>query len=137
MKSINSKFVFVFLLSIAMIASISACGSSSSDAASDAGATDAPAAATAAPADATAAPAAASGDVVAAYVFTNTGSVDICQLFLSTVDTNTWGPDQLGGATIPAGQTFTLKNVPAGKYDAKVTGCNGGGESTIVLDIHN
>jgi hypothetical protein len=42
----------------------------------------------------------------------------------------------LGGATISAGKEFTLKNVPTGKYDAKVVGCNGAGESSIVLDIH-
>ena len=132
MKSMNFKFVFVFLLSIAMVLSISACGSSS-----NAAATEAPAAAPAATDAPAAAPAAASGDVVPAYVFTNTGSSDICQLFLSTVDKNDWGPDQLGGATIPAGKEFTLKNVPVGKYDAKVVGCNGAGESTVVLDIHN
>jgi hypothetical protein len=139
MKSKNLKFVLVFFLSIAMLMSISACSANSDAGAdttgSDSAATEAPAATDAA---ATEAPAAAtSGDVVPAYVFTNTGSVEICQLFLSTVDTNDWGPDQLGGATIPAGQTFTLKNVPAGKYDAKVVGCNGAGESSTVLDIHN
>jgi hypothetical protein len=131
MKSRNLKFVFVFLLSIAMVLSVSACGASATEApaASDAAATDAPVA--------TDVPAAASGDVVPAYVFTNTGSVEICELYLSQTTLNDWGPDQLGGATIPVGQQFTLKNVPAGKYDAKVTGCNGAGESTIVLDIHN
>jgi hypothetical protein len=129
MKSRSLKIVFVFFLSIAMLMSISACSTNS-----DAAATEAPAATDAAAA--TEAPA-ASADVVAAYVFTNTGTADICQLFLSTVDTNDWGPDQLGGATIPAGKEFTLKNVPTGKYDAKVVGCNGAGESSIVLDIHN
>jgi len=133
MKSLNLKSVFVFLLSIVMLVSISAC-SAKSDADTDTAATPAPAATDAA---AAASAPAASGDVVAAYVFTNTGSADICQLFLSTVDKNDWGPDQLGGATIPAGKEFTLKNVPTGKYDAKVVGCNGAGESSIVLDIHN
>jgi hypothetical protein len=128
MKSINVKSVFVFLVSIAMVLSISGCGTSSNtDTDSDAASTEAPAATEAA----------ASGDVVAAYTFTNTGSVDLCELYLSTVDKNDWGPDQLGGSTIPVGQKFSLKNIPAGKYDAKVTGCNGAGESTIVLDIHN
>ena len=140
MKSINLKFVFVFLLSIAMVLSISACGASSSDTDTDGAgsATEAPSTdATEAPAtDATEAPA-ASGDVVAAFVFTNTGAAEICELYLSPTTQNNWGPDQLGGQTIPAGQQFTLKNIPAGSYDAKVVGCNASGESTVQLDIHN
>ncbi|MDD2922730.1 MAG: hypothetical protein PHQ36_10640 [Anaerolineales bacterium] len=128
MKSINFKFVFVFLLSIAMLLSVSACGADSDSDGTDA-ATEVPAAA-----DATEAPA---GDIVAAYVFTNTGSVDICELYLSSTSLNDWGPDQLDGATIPAGEQFTLKNIPAGSYDAKAVGCDSSGETTIQLDIHN
>ena len=118
MKTISIKSLFVFLLSIAMILSISACGSgSSSDNTTDqsgaeateaAAATDAPAATEAAAA--TEAPA-ASGDVVAAYVFTYTGSVDICELYLSATSQNNWGPDQLGGSTIPAGRSRPLSHV--------------------------
>ena len=94
-----------------------------------AAATDASAAATTAPA--------ASGDVVAAYKFTNTGTVEICELYLSPAGTTDWGPDQLNKATIAAGAEFTLTNIPAGKYDAKVVGCNGAGEKELSLDIHN
>lgn len=148
MKSRSLKFVFVFFLSIAMLMSISACSAQSdSDTGSDAAATDAvatdaaatdAAATDAAATDAVATDApAASGDVVAAYVFTNTGTAEICELYLSPATTDNWGPDQLKSQTIAAGATFTLTNVPAGKYDAKVVGCNGAGESSIVLDIHN
>jgi hypothetical protein len=147
MKSLNLKFVFVFLLSIAMVLSISACGSSS-DAAGDAASTEAPAAdaaATEAPvADAAATDApvatdapAVSGDVVPSYVFTNTGTAEICELYLSPAATDNWGPDQLKSQTIAASATFTLTNIPAGKYDAKVVGCNGAGEQVLSLDIHN
>ena len=133
MKSRSLKFVFVFFLSIAMLMSISAC-SAKSDSDTDSGAAATDAAAT--DAVATDAPA-ASGDVVASYVFTNTGSVEICQLFLSPAATDNWGPDQLNSQTIAAGATFKLTDIPAGKYDAKVVGCNNTGEQTLSLDIHN
>jgi len=138
MKSRSLKFVFVFFLSIAMLMSISACSAKSdSDTDSGAAATDAVATdAAATDAVATDAPA-ASGDVVASYVFTNTGSVEICQLFLSPAATDNWGPDQLNSQTIAAGATFKLTDIPAGKYDAKVVGCNNTGEQTLSLDIHN
>ena len=128
MKSTNLKFVFVFLLSIVMVLSVAACGGAAATTES-AVATDASAAATTAPAT--------SGDVVAAYKFTNTGTVEICELYLSPAGTTDWGPDQLNKATIAAGAEFTLTNIPAGKYDAKVVGCNGAGEKELSLDIHN
>ena len=129
MKSTNLKFVFVFLLSIVMVLSVAACGGASAAATESAAATDASAAATTAPA--------ASGDVVAAYKFTNTGTVEICELYLSPAGTTDWGPDQLKKETIAAGAEFTLTDIPAGKYDAKVVGCNGAGEKELSLDIHN
>ncbi len=132
MKSKNIKSLFVFLLSVVMLLSVAACGSSSA-VATDAAATDAPAATDAAATDAPA----ASGDVVAAYVFTNTGSVEICELYLSPTGLDSWGPDQLKSQTIAVGGKFTLTNVPTGVYDAKIVGCNGAGESTGQLDIHN
>ncbi|NCP86202.1 MAG: hypothetical protein CO094_09550 [Anaerolineae bacterium CG_4_9_14_3_um_filter_57_17] len=120
MKSINRKFLFVFLLGIVMLLSLAACGT-----------TDAPAA------DAPAADAPAAGDMVASFVFTNTGSVEICELYLSPASQDSWGPDQLQDQTIPAGAQFTLNNIPAGQYDARVVGCDNAGESTVQLDIHN
>jgi hypothetical protein len=122
MKSVNLKFVFVFLLSIAMVLSVSACGADS-DGDSDgteSSATEAPA-----------------GDIVPSYVFTNTGSVEICELYLSPADTQDWGPDQLKSQTIATGATFTLTNIPAGQYDAKAVGCDGAGEAIGQLDIQN
>ena len=124
MKSINLKFVFVFLLSIAMFLSVSACATDS-----DADSDETDAAVTEAPAE--------GEDIVAAYVFTNTGSAEICELYLSPADLEDWGPDQLKSQTIAAGADFTLTNIPAGYYDAKAVGCNGTGEAVIQLDISN
>lgn len=74
-------------------------------------------------------------NIVPEYVFTNTGSVEICELYLSPVDDESWGPDQLEEETIPAGEQFTLTNIPAGSYDAKAVGCDDAGEITLQLDI--
>jgi hypothetical protein len=126
MKSVNFKFLFALLVVVVMAFSVSACGGGEAGAddssGSDAAATEAPA---------------AGGDVVAAYVFTNTGTVEICELYLSAADQNDWGPDQLQSQTIAVGGEFTLKNIPAGLYDAKAVGCNGGGEAIGQLDIQN
>lgn len=77
-----------------------------------------------------------SGDIVAKFDFNNAGAVDICQLFLSPVGTENWGPDQLQGNTIPAGGKFTLNNIPAGTYDAKWVGCDQT-EGTLQVEIKN
>ncbi len=125
MKHINAKILFLFSLSLVLILSLSACGAPAADA--PAPAVDAP----------TAEAPAAVGDVVAQFTFTNTGSVEICELYLSPVNTQNWGPDQLESKTIPAGEKFTLNNIPAGMYDAKAVGCNNAGEQVIQLDIKN
>jgi uncharacterized protein involved in high-affinity Fe2+ transport len=136
MKSLNAKYFYLLLLSAVLVFSLVACGAPAEEApAAEAPAADAPAAeAPAADAPAADAPAA---DVVAQFTFTNTGTVEICELYLSPVDKQEWGPDQLNQKTIPAGEKFTLTDIPAGKYDAKAVGCNGAGEQVIQLDIKN
>ncbi len=149
MKHNLTKFFSLFLLGLILVLSLAACGGApAADAAAEAPAAeaDAPAAAEAPAAEAPAAaapaaeaPAAAApaGDIVAQFTFTNTGTVEICELYLSPVDTQNWGPDQLSSKTIPAGEKFTLNNIPAGKYDAKAVGCNNAGEQVVQLDIKN
>jgi len=72
--------------------------------------------------------------IVPEFTFTNTGKEEICELYLSPVELEKWGPDQLEKATIPAGERFVLKNIPAGDYDVKAIGCDGG-EITSTLNI--
>ncbi len=139
MKHNLTKFFSLFLLGLILVLSLAACGGApAADAAAEAPAAeaDAPAAAEAPAAEAPAA-AAPAGDIVAQFTFTNTGTVEICELYLSPVDTQNWGPDQLSSKTIPAGEKFTLNNIPAGKYDAKAVGCNNAGEQVVQLDIKN
>lgn len=51
----------------------------------------------------------------------NKSEYDIHELYVSSTKSRKWGPDQLGkDVTIDAGETFTLKDIPAGRYDLKV-----------------
>ncbi|PKN90694.1 MAG: hypothetical protein CVU44_22535 [Chloroflexi bacterium HGW-Chloroflexi-6] len=136
----NLKSLFVvFTLAIVMTMGLAACGTEVSE--TDAGeseAAEAPAADDAGEESAeTGEESAEAGDIVAAYVFTNTGAVDICELYLSPASQEEWGVDQLAGQTIAVGAEFTLKNIPAGLYDAKAIGCDGSGEAVGQLDIQN
>jgi hypothetical protein len=129
----NLKSLFVvFALGIVMTMGLAACGTEASE--TDAGESEA---AEASDMEDAGEESAEAGDIVAAYVFTNTGSVDICELYLSPASQEEWGVDQLAGQTIAVEGQFTLKNVPAGLYDAKAIGCDGAGEAIGQLDIQN
>ena len=125
----KTKLIALFV-SLVLVFVLSACGGAATPTAAPAsGDGDA----TAAPAgDATAAP--VSGAIVAKFDFNNAGAVDICELYLSPVGKDTWGPDQLQGQKIAAGGKFTLTNIPADSYDAKWVGCDRT-EGTIQVDI--
>jgi hypothetical protein len=118
----KTKLIAMFV-SLILVLVLSACGGAAT-----------PTAAPADGGDGGAAP--ASGDVVAAFDFNNSGAVDICELYLSPVGTESWGPDQLKGQKIAAGGKFTLTNIPANSYDAKWVGCDKT-EGTIQVDIKN
>ncbi len=142
MKTNNARFLFLISLGLVLMLALAACGASAGEEApaAEAPAAEAPAAeAPAADAPTAEAPAAEApaGDVVPQFTFNNTGTVEICELYLSPVSTQNWGPDQLNSQTIPAGGKFVLANIPAGSYDAKVVGCNGAGEQVVQLDIKN
>ncbi|HAE58777.1 MAG TPA: hypothetical protein DCG54_04515 [Anaerolineae bacterium] len=138
--NLNRKSLFVLLvLGLVMMMGLAACGTDVSE--TDAGESEAAEASDMEDAGEESAEtgeeSAEAGDIVAAYVFTNTGSVDICELFLSPASQEEWGVDQLAGQTIAVEGQFTLKNVPAGLYDAKAIGCDGAGEAIGQLDIQN
>ena len=56
----------------------------------------------------------------AEFMINNTSDWAIHHLYLSPENKDTWGPDQLGDKIIKSGESFTLKNIPCGKYDIKV-----------------
>jgi hypothetical protein len=52
----------------------------------------------------------------------------IDHFYVSSVNKNTWGPDQLGDNPddyIGIGESFTLKNIPCGTYDLKIVAEDG------------
>jgi hypothetical protein len=53
-------------------------------------------------------------------------------LYLSPVEKNEWDPNQLpDGQKIAAGVSFSLTNIPAGKYNAKAMVCDDATGGTI------
>lgn len=50
----------------------------------------------------------------------NNSSWDIHKLFISSVDTQEWGPDQLGEDAIASGNSYTLHSIPCDAYDVKI-----------------
>lgn len=51
----------------------------------------------------------------------NNSSWSIFNLYISSVDTEEWGPDQLGEAAIASGGgSFTLNAIPCDAYDIKL-----------------
>lgn len=50
----------------------------------------------------------------------NKSDYDIHELYVSSSKSKKWGPDQLKDNTIDAGETFTLRDIPAGYYDLKL-----------------
>ena len=50
----------------------------------------------------------------------NNSSWDIHKLFISSVDTQEWGQDQLGDDAIASGNSYTLTGIPCDAYDVKI-----------------
>lgn len=54
----------------------------------------------------------------------NNSSHEVCHIYISPSDSETWGPDWMGrGATLPAGSTRTFQ-VPLGTYDLSANDCD-------------
>jgi hypothetical protein len=67
-------------------------------------------------------------------VIVNKSDWEIHQLFLSTVDEEEWGPDQLGEEVIPAGGgRFTLRRIPCASYDVQLI--DEDGDTCVVGDV--
>lgn len=53
-------------------------------------------------------------------VIRNDSSWVLTELYISSVDENEWGPDQLGADVVGSGETFTLNKVPCDIYDLRL-----------------
>ncbi len=51
---------------------------------------------------------------------TNASDWNVQHLYVSSVDQEQWGEDQLGDEVIGTGGSFTLKGVPCATYDVKL-----------------
>ncbi len=63
---------------------------------------------------------ASAGKFDASVVILNKSSWDIHQLYLSSTETEEWGPDQLGDKVIGTGESFTLHSIPCDSYDVRL-----------------
>lgn len=80
----------------------------------------------------------ASGVVVAGsydsvVAIRNTSSWDIHQLYLSSTESDDWGPDQLGEHVIGNGETFKLSGIPCDDYDVKLI--DEDGDECVVTEV--
>lgn len=55
----------------------------------------------------------------------NTGSTDICEVYIAQIEDSTWGKDQLDTKKILPDETFTLTDIPEGQYDMQALDCDG------------
>ena len=51
---------------------------------------------------------------------TNRTDWEIHELYLSSTDEKTWGPDQLGDDVIGKGESLVLEGIPCDDYDVKI-----------------
>lgn len=63
----------------------------------------------------------------------NKSDWEIHQLFLSSVDEEEWGPDQLGNEIIETGGRFTLHSIPCDDYDVQLI--DEDGDACVVGDV--
>ena len=66
-------------------------------------------------------------------VIKNKSDWEIHQFFLSSVDTDKWGPDQLGENVISTGDTFTLNGIPCDTYDVMLV--DEDGDECVVPEV--
>ena len=59
-------------------------------------------------------------DTDAQVTIKNNSSWDIHQLYISSVDVQEWGPDQLGENAIASGTSYILHSIPCDAYDVKL-----------------
>jgi hypothetical protein len=65
-------------------------------------------------------PAAYAGKFDSVVRVLNNSMWNIHEMYLSSVDTEEWGPDQLGEDVIESGGSFQLNGVPCDSYDVRL-----------------
>ena len=76
---------------------------------------------------------ASSAEKKATVTVVNQSAWDLHHLFLSPVDKNEWGPDQLGKEVVGTGESFELQDVPCDLFDVRLI--DEDGDECIVTDV--
>lgn len=79
------------------------------------------------------APAAQAAGKTATVKVVNKSNWSIHELYLSSVDDEEWGPDQLKQHVIEPGATFTLSGIPCDTWDVKLV--DEEGDECVVPDV--
>ena len=72
-------------------------------------------------------------DAASNVTIKNKSDWSIQHFFLSPVETEEWGPDQLGDEVIGTGDTFTLTGVPCDSYDVRLV--DEDGDECVVAEV--
>lgn len=56
----------------------------------------------------------------AEVVISNASSWQLHELYISSVDVESWGPDQLGENIVDSGEKYTLRSIPCDAYDVRL-----------------
>jgi len=66
----------------------------------------------------------------------NNGSVNYCELLVSTAGADEYGENMLpDGQTVTPGNTFDIPVSEAGDYDVKIVACDGAGEQVLNVSV--
>jgi hypothetical protein len=123
-SSHGQRLILVVIAALTLAALACSSGSSATEApAKQPEATEAPA--TEAPATEDANSASSGGGGSVSLDIENTGSTDVCEVYIALIDDKSWGKDQLGEKKILPGATFTLTDIPEGTYDLQALDCEG------------
>jgi hypothetical protein len=67
---------------------------------------------------------------------TNNGSVNYCELLLSTSGAEDYGANQLPDSqTVTPGNKFEIPVTETGDYDVKIVACDGAGEQVLKVNV--
>jgi hypothetical protein len=67
---------------------------------------------------------------------TNNGSVNYCELLLSTSGAEDYGANQLPDSqTVTPGNKFEIPVTESGDYDVKIVACDGAGEQVLKVNV--
>ena len=78
----------------------------------------------------------ACGGATKSITITNSGTVNYCELLVSTAGADAYGSNALpDGQTVTPGNKFDIPVTESGDYDVKVVACDGAGEQVLTVNV--